>query len=194
MGSAETMRTQVARHLALDHNQLRRTSDRIEAWLRLVLVAGFVPLAVLACVGVAGWVRADGAHELQASASLRQLTATLLTAVPPADSAPPGTAAMSAPARWTAGGRTHIATVPAVPGTAAGAPVRIWIDASGNVHPPPLSDAQVDAQVVLASMAAPAGVALGLWLLWCALKGLLDRHRMARWAKAWSLVAPLWTR
>ena len=49
-------------------------------------------------------------------------------------------------------------------------------------------------RVVLAAVATPPAVALVLWLTWRGLRWRLDRHRLARWARAWSLVEPLWTR
>jgi hypothetical protein len=194
MRSAQTRRARLVSGLALDRNPLRRASDLIEAWLRLALLAGFVPLAGLAVLGAARWVHADGARELRAQPPLRQVTAVLIDAAPPAGPMIPGSARPEARARWTAAGSVHTGVVPAAPGTPAKTPVRIWVNGAGTVSQAPLTAADVRARVVLAAVAAPVVVALGLWLTWLALRWLLDRHRLAGWAREWSLVAPPWTR
>jgi hypothetical protein len=89
---------------------------------------------------------------------------------------------------------THTGDVPADPGTPAGTPVRIWINDAGLAQPPPMTAAEMTTRTVLAAVVTPPAVALGLWLTWCGLRWRLDRHRLAEWARAWSLVEPLWTR
>lgn len=76
----------------------------------------------------------------------------------------------------------------------AGTVVPVWIDAAGQSQPPPVTATQVAVRVVLAAIATPAAVALVLWLAWRGLRWRLDRNRLARWARAWSRVEPLWTR
>jgi len=193
MRAADARRARLMRRLAFDRNELRRTSDRIEAWGALALIIAFVPLAVLAAAWAVSWVHAGAATE-QRDDRLRQVTAVLVQAAPTAYPAVPDSATIAATARWTFDGSAHVGLVPATPGTPAGTAVRIWVDAAGNAQPPPPTTAQVTARVVLAVLAAPLGVALGLWLVWYVLRWLLDRRRLASWAEAWSSYGPSWTR
>jgi hypothetical protein len=193
MRRAKMRLARLMRRFALDRNDLRRTSDRIEAWGALVLILAFVPLAVLSASCAVGWVRA-GAATAQRDGPLREVTAVLDQTVPPAAGAVPGSAELWAAARWTVSGSVHVGAVQAPPGTPAGTAVRIWVDAAGNFQPPPATAAQVSARVALVVMTTPLGVALGLWLAWCALRWVLDRRRLASWAGEWSSFGPSRTR
>jgi hypothetical protein len=184
---------QLTRRFALDRNELRRTSDRIEAWSALALIIAFVPLAVLSAACAVSLVR-ESAVTAQRAGTLRQVTAVLLHAVPAGDPAVPGSAAFYAPARWTVAGSTHVGDVQAIPGSPAGTAIRIWVDAAGTVEQPPPTPGQITDEVVLALIAAPVGVALALWLAWYAMKCLLNRRRLASWAQEWSSLGPSWKR
>jgi hypothetical protein len=194
MRKSAEWRVGLARRLGLDHNELRRTSDRIEAWLSLVLIVAFVPLALLATGAVAHSVDSAGARELRPGVAPRQVTAVLLPGAPATGSSPSGSAWSWEPARWTADGVTHTGNVPADPGTPAGTAIQIWVNPAGQAQPPPLTAAQVTARGRLAAVATPPAVALWLWLAWRGLRWRLDRHRLASWARAWSQVESQWTR
>jgi hypothetical protein len=183
-------RAGLARRLGLDGNKLRRTSDRIEAWFLLALMAAFVPLAILATSAAAHWVHNYGAREVHADLLFRQVTAVLLPGG--AGASPTGSAWSWEPARWTADGVARTGYVPADPGAPAGAAIPIWIDAAGHAQPPPVTATQVTDRVVLAAVATPLAVALGLWLTWRGVRWRLDRHRLAQWARACSRVDALW--
>jgi hypothetical protein len=183
---------QLMRKLALDRNELRRTSDRIEAWCALALIIAFVPLAVLAAASAVSCVHAAALTTQRAQ--LRQVTAVLVRPAPSGNRDVAGSAVVLAEARWTVGGNTYVGDVPVTAGTRAGTAVRVWVDAAGKVQQPPPTAAQVAARVVLAMVAAPLGVALGLWLIWYAVKWLLDRRRLASWTHEWSSYGPSWTR
>ena len=188
------MRAWLVHRLALDRNQLRRRSDRIEAWFLLGLMITFVPLAAVAAISAAHWVQADGTRELGAKLRLTQATAVLAQDAPAVNTIAPVSILLLVPARWTAGGTRHTGAVPAAPGTKAGTSVRIWINAAGKPQQPPLTSSQLSARVVLATVAAPLAVALGMLLAWCGLRWLLDRRRLAAWGQSWSMVGPSWTR
>jgi hypothetical protein len=187
-------RAGLARRLGLDHNELRRMSDRIEAWVLLVLILAFVPLAVLATSAVARSVDNAGMRELRPGAPLRQVAAVLLPGNPGEGSSPTGSAWSFEPARWTVGGVSHTGDVPVAPGTPAGTSIPLWVNKAGQPQPPPLTPAQVTARASLAAVATPPAVALLLWLAWRGLRWRLDRHRLARWGRAWSQVDSQWTR
>jgi hypothetical protein len=194
MRKLDTSRALLTHMFALDRNQLRRWSDRVEAWFLLGLMITFVPLAVVATISAAHWVHADGTRELGAGLRLRQVTAVLKQDVPAVNTIAPVSILLLVPARWTAGGVPHTGAVPAVPGTRAGTSVRIWIDAAGKVQQPPLTSSQLSIRVVLAAAGAPLAVALGMLLAWSGLRWLLDRRRLAAWGQSWSMVGPSWTR
>jgi hypothetical protein len=194
MRNLAAQRAWLARRLGLDGNELRRTSDRIEAWLLLALIVAFIPLAVLTTGAVVRSVDHYGARELRSGIPLRQVTAVLLPGVPAAGASPTGSAWSWEPARWTADGLTHTGNVPVAPGTPAGMAIPIWVNPAGQAELPPLTAAQVKARAALAAVATPPVVALWLWLVWRGLRWRLDRHRLASWARAWSQVESQWTR
>jgi hypothetical protein len=189
-----TRRARLVRKFALDRNELRRRSDRVEAWFLLALMITFVPLAVVAAISAARWVRIDGADHLAGGLRLGQATAVLERAAPAEATIPFGSMLVSVPARWTIGGVRHTGDIPASPGTPARASIRISVDAAGKVAQPPLTSSELSAREVLAAGAAPLAVAFGMLLAWCGLRWLLDRRRLAAWDESWSIVGPSWMR
>jgi len=189
-----TRRARLVRIFAFDRNELRRWSDRIEAWFLLGLVITFVPLAAVAAISAARWVHADGARELDGETRLTQVTAVLARDAPAVEMPTPESVLVWVEARWTAGGVRHAGDIPAVPGTRAGTSVRIWIDAAGKFEQLPLTSSELSARVVLAAVAGPVAVAVGMVLAWGVLRWLLDRHRLAAWGEFLSMVGPTWTR
>jgi hypothetical protein len=189
-----TRRARLVHKFALDRNELRRRSDRIEAWFLLALVITFVPLASVAAISAVRWMHADGVRQHGAEPRVTQVAAVLVRDAPAGYKTPPGSILLWVPARWTTGGMRRTGAIPAAFGTQAGTSVRIWIDAAGKVQQPPLTSSQRSARVVLAGVAAPLAVALGMLLAWCGLRWLLDRRRLAAWGESWSMVGPSWTR
>ncbi len=192
MRPAHARHAKLMRQLSLDRNELRRTSDRIEAWCALALMIAFVPLAVLSAACAVHWVHdaVKGQHDN----ALRQVTAVLVHAVPAGNPIVSETGVVFATARWTVAGSAHVGNVPAIPGSPAGTAVRIWVDATGSIKPAPPTPQQVTAEVVAALVAAPVGVAIVLWLAWFALRCVLNRRRLVSWSKEWSSFGPSWTR
>lgn len=192
MGTSQYRRPGLARRLALDHNELRRTSDRIEAWARLLLLMLFVPLAVVTTVVATGVVRDNGAGELRAAHAIRQVRAVLVAKAPRvAATAGLGTTWR---ARWSAGGVSHTGLVLAADGYSAGARVPVWTDRSGQLHSPPVTPGQVTSREVLASTVSPLGVGVVMWLGFLGLRRRLNIRRLAGWDRDWSVVEPQWNR
>jgi hypothetical protein len=183
MRSAHARHATLVRQFALDRNELRRTSDRIESWCALALIIAFVPLAVLSAACAVHWVHE--AVNKQRDNPVTQVTAVLVHAVP-AGNPVAGSVLFYARARWTVAGSVHVGDVPAIPGSPAGTAVRIWVDAAGKIQQAPITSAQVTAQVVAVLVAAPLGAALILWLVWFAVRCVLDRHRLVGWDREWS--------
>ena len=192
MRPAGARHAKLMRQLALDRNELRRTSDRIEAWCALALIVAFVPLAVLSAACAVHWVH-DAARQQRDNAS-KQVTAVLVDAAPMGNPITSGSGVVFAPARWTVAESAHRGDVPAIPGSPAGTAVRIWVDAAGSIEQAPPTPEQVTAQVVLALVAAPVGVAISLWLAWSALRCVLNWRRLVSWTKELSSFGPSWTR
>jgi hypothetical protein len=179
-------RTRLCRWLGLDRNPLRRTSDRIEAWVTLLVMAAFLPLAVLATCTAVRWVhQADKRDQAD-----RQVSATALAParVPFSNYGMPET--MWVPATWVVGHRRYTAQAQVPYGTAKGAEVRIWLDPRGRPIGVPTTASQALIQVVAAGVMTPLIVAEILTLFWAALRWLMDRRHLAAWGAEWQSFDP----
>jgi len=188
------MATWLARRVGLDHNPLRRPSDKIAAGLAAALMAVFLAGApVLAAVAV-GWAGRATAAEQQAGRSWRQVPAVLeQAAVVPAVMELLGQSRVRA--RWIApDGRSRAGQIAVRGALPAGRTVPLWVDAAGSpTGPPPARRAALARQAAAAVMAV---VTLGIALLCLAGAGrwVLDRRRLAQWEAGWAAVGPRWTR
>jgi hypothetical protein len=186
------------RRAHLDANPLRRDSDRAEAWIRVSLVAVFLIVGPLAAFAAGRWADASGVSAARAQAAAEHKVHAVLLRSAPLTSAFPvagNSALASVPARWTApDGSTRTGDVTAAAGTAAGARVTVWTDASGKLVNPPLGRAQILSRVVSLVTIVPA--VLGVLLLCAAwvTRRRLDARRMAAWETHWLAVEPQWTR
>lgn len=176
----------VLRWIGSDPNPLRRTSERVQARMVLLVIVGYVPIAMV-MAGFAGhWAREAGVRAQHAPRP-RQVAAVVVTA---AQATKPA-AAVWVPARWTVGNRTHTGEVPVPYGTPAGAVMRIWVDRSGQVARPPLTIAQVNDQVLTAQVVTAVLTAESLALSLYGLCWYLNRRRLAQWdADWWSINQP----
>jgi hypothetical protein len=180
-----TNRGRLVRSLGLDRNSLRRTSDKLEAYLRLAMIIAFVPLAVLISCYAAHVIRETGLRE-QHTEKPRQVIATVLARAPMHYSALLGSPWEWVPARWFAGATAHYGAVLAAAGTPRGATVRIWIDRSGHVSRAPMTADQLKWRVITSIVFAPATLALVILLMLSVVHGLLNRRRLAEWDSAWA--------
>jgi hypothetical protein len=189
-------RAGLARHLALDHNPLRRRADRLETCIMAGLLAAFLAGAPLIVIAAGSWAHSGDLRQQRAQRSWHQVPAVLLQAAPrqaafrhwssPAD---------WVRARWTPpGGHAHIGEVPAPPGSRAGSTVHVWADNSGPVAGLPLTQDVITARVIAAGLLALAGQAIVMLGLARAARWLLDRRRLAAWEAAWTSTGPQWTR
>jgi len=183
--------SRLARTLGLDGNPLRRRTDKIAAFLGVLLVAAFLIGAPVVARAAIGWVSRVAAAEQQAMRSWHQVPAVVQKAAP----APAAWEVSWVPARWTApGGRPRTGRIPVSDAVAAGQTIRLWVDAAGTPTGPPPGQAPVELDDV--ATAAVAVVALGIVLLCLMGAGrfLLDRRRLAGWEAAWADVGPQWTK
>jgi hypothetical protein len=180
--------------LFLRPNELRRSSDRLEAALLAGLATAFAAAVVLAALLAAHVYRSE-------------------KAAPPTDLRP-ATAVLASPATITAGVFPHEATAratwrlsagtersglltsdlaPGLYGKPAGASVPVWLDRAGAPEPPPQGQGAPAVNAALIGLVVTAGAAA---LLACGyrlcLNGL-DRHRLAGWSSAWAVTGPRWT-
>ncbi len=177
-----------------DRNPLRRTVDRAEAVLAGLLVVVFLAGAPLAAVATRHAAYDIGSRTAQSEqASWRQVPAVLLAAAPAAGF---HQFQVTVPARWVApDGTRHAGAVLAPPGTSAGHTVTVWVDKAGRLTGnPPLELAQVQAQVVLATMLTPVAVGFAVLGMGLVAHAVLGRRRMASWETDWQVTEPQWTR
>lgn len=190
---ARRLRASLARRLGLDHNPLRRGTDRAEAWFRIIVVALFLISAPVVTLTAARW--AGSVADSATRPSIRQVSATLLR--PTVTETPSlGRRGLSwAPARWAGpDGSTHTGDVQAPADSRAGSTVKIWIDSKGKVTRAPLTHAQVLSREITAIALTPMALALVYMLVLGIIHHVSERRRMQAWATAWSAVEPRWTR
>jgi hypothetical protein len=186
----------LARIFGLDRNPLRRTSDRVEAWLRVGLVALFVTIGPTAAIAAGHWtyhaqVAAITAQEADTHADKAVLLQPTTTSVDLA------TARLGrqvwARARWeTAGAPAQTGEVPVPAGLPAGSAVTVWLDTSGQVTGPPDRGGFVDA-IIFTSVMTLAFAGIGLAGVLRVVQLFLNRRRLAAWEAAWSAIEPRWT-
>jgi len=185
--------------MGFDRNQMRRSTDRIQAILRAGLLAVFVIGGPVATVLVSHGVDVAGlrAGRAQAAAWHRVpavvLHVTLIAAVWRHPLGTGGPVRLSV--GWTAPvGSLRTGEIGSGMDSGAGGIVKVWVSASGQLGHAPLTRADVVDHVVGAAVAAPLALALLLYVIWRAAALVFDRHRLARWEADWLVVEPQWTR
>jgi hypothetical protein len=189
------MWTKVTRRLGLDHNPLRRRTDVMEAWLVPAVIVTFLLLGPL-LAGLAGLrVHAGDTAAQRAQRAWRPAPAVLLQAVPGPMMSDNGDNSWLdwTKARWTYDGRAHVGEIPARSGTRAGTTVRVWLDRSGNVQPPPLTAAAARQRITVAVSFTLASLALLLIGVALLARTLLDRRRLRDWEADWLSTGPQWS-
>ncbi|MGQ4435434.1 MULTISPECIES: Rv1733c family protein [unclassified Streptomyces] len=174
------------------HNELRRRSDVVEAWI--VLAVWAVATAVGAVAGVAG-AQAVETGQARSGAEHRPATAVLLGTVPRGARAPATYNRVRATVRWTdEQGTVRTATADVKAGTAVGSAVPVWTDGHGHLVDQPASPAVQTARVVM--IGTGAGLAGGLFVL--AGGGLIrlrvERRATERWGEEWERTGERWGR
>ena len=183
------------RRLTLGSGPLGRTSDRLEAFARILL--GFVLLLAMAvALAVATATYTERRSEATAQAADRQrVIAELLE---DASSPTPATEDVAhvgqASAVWTAPSgaeRQEVITVP--PGARVGSTLFIWVDRFGDRTAPPLDDGDVAAPAVGHALLTYLGISVVAVGAYRVFRLLLERGRARRWDTDWEAVEPVWT-
>ncbi len=178
--------------LLIGRNTLRRTSDRIESAVVVLLVAAFVAaVAGSALLGLRIY------HSDRVAASRLDPTVAVLTQNGPYNAGLTGDG--QAAARWRApdgqqrSGLLNTVAAPGIWGARAGARVPVWLNDSGQLVNPPLGKTQVLFTAVIMAVSVGCGAGIVLLLCYWLLRVLIDRRRLAGWELAWALTGPRWT-
>jgi hypothetical protein len=174
-------------------NELRRSSDRVEGVVVVVLMGAFVAAVVVAALVAAHVYRSEQAT----AASLRQTVAVL--SWPGAVTETPALHEATAMATWrTSDGaaRSGLLTtdvVPGIYGQPAGATVQLWLGRSGDPAPPPQGATGMAVGATMAGLAIVLVAATVLTFCYRLCQRGLDRRRIANWSSDWAVTGPQWT-
>jgi hypothetical protein len=183
----------LARRLGLDHNPLRRRSDKIASLVTTGLFAVF--LAGAPFVSLAAWHWSDriSVTEQHQQLAWHQVQAVVVRNLSIPDDYYYGGGTWSW-ARWTApAGHRQQEVIPVSDGAYIGSHVRIWVNTAGQWSGPPLSRTVALTRGVASAIAGPAGLAAVLVCLGCVVRFGLERRELAAWETAWTWIGPKWT-
>lgn len=177
---------------------LWRTSDVVEAWLRVLTVLVLtvaVPVAgVVTGFVLYGTMRTVAAHE----AGQRHQTAAVVEPQPRSAAVnPPSPSGGRVPARlaWTgADGSRHTQEIPPVGRGRLGSTAPVWTDAGGWLVSAPITDDQVRGRAVAGGAAGAAVTAGGYLATVYLVLRRMDRKRLDDWQREWAEIGPRWSR
>ena len=178
--------------MLMGRNELRRSCDRVEGAVVLLLLAAF-----LAVVGGAFVLGAHIYARQRAEAARLHPGLAVLT-----HSGPYNTglnAAGEASARWHApdgqprSGMLTTVNTPGIWDAAAGQRVQVWLTTAGAPVPAPPGTPEVTFTAIVIGFSATCGAGTVLLGGYGLTRLLLDRRRMAAWESAWELTGPRWT-
>src|SRR5262252_5454251 len=169
-----------------DRNPLRRRCDRAEAALVTLLVAVFMASAPLLALLAGRQAHDGGPRPGQAQpARWHQVPAVLRTSTIQRFAPSPAPAW----ARWAApGGVPHTGRVLAPAGLAAGAVIKVWVDAAGRLAGPPAMPGRHDGRALADGMVAVLILGELVWGAGLAAHGVADRRRLAAWDAEWRAI------
>jgi hypothetical protein len=174
-------------------NELRRSSDRVEGVVVVVLMGAFVAAVVVAALLAAHVYQSEQAT----AASLRETVAVL--SWPGAVTETPVLHEATAMATWRMSdgtARSGLLTtdvVPGIYGQPAGATVQLWLGRSGDPAPPPQGAGGMAIGATMAGLAIVVVAATLLTFCYRLCQRGLDRRRIANWSSAWAVTGPQWT-
>lgn len=170
-------------------NPLKRRADMMEAWLVLGVWLLTVLTGVLSGLAAAGSVEHGLARE---RAEWRPAVARVAEKAP--GKANSGDRVW-AEVRWKAtDGSSHTGQARVAPGSEAGAPVTVWTDPQGRLVTRPASVSQAHLRAGLIGTLVGVSAAAVPFVSGMALRGRLERRRMADWDAEWARLGPQWGR
>jgi hypothetical protein len=185
----------VARRLGLEHNALRRSSDRVESSIVVALLIAFLAGAPLLAAAVSRSSYESDMRTTQTPSVQHRATARLTADAPDAIQVADQTASTTvlAPARWTYAGTTHTGKIRVQPGTKAGTAATITVDDHGRPMTAPHSRTEMITRAGILATSSVVGLALGLWLVRWHVRRVLIRRHLGDWEADWAAFGPKWT-
>jgi hypothetical protein len=176
---------------------MRRTTDRIQALLRAVMLALLVIGGPIATAYAGHAVYASTARTARTQAmAWHQVTALILRTRPVATlwQRPDTTGPATLSVRWTTPhGVSRTGEITGRSNTAPGSLTAVWIDKAGRLTARPLSRTDVVERVIEVVAVIAAALILLLSAISWAASAVLDRYRLARWEAEWLAVEPQWS-
>jgi hypothetical protein len=185
----------VARRLGLEHNSLRRASDRVESKIVVTLVLVFIVGAPLLGF-LAGRAAYESSVRTERAQAVQHRVTARLTAGSPAHVRfidRPSSSGARAEARWTYAGAVHTGTVPVPPGAKAGGTVTVSVDGTGRPVLEPRTRAETITRAIVLSSGTVLCFGLALWTSRLVARAVLIRRQFAAWDAAWDAFEPKWT-
>lgn len=176
----------VVRRMGLERNPMRRASDRVEAGVRVVVVAASLlalPIAVAVGMLLFGHLQALAAQQ---AATRHPVTAMVVGE--PGAMAVPGRSMVVTTARvaWTLPGHDQQTQTTVVPASAErGDATTVWVTRDGDLAAPPMARSDATALSVLAATSLLLSAVGLLALLLAGARRWLDRGRYRAWQADW---------
>ncbi|WP_432153628.1 Rv1733c family protein [Streptomyces tricolor] len=177
-------------------NPLKRRADVVEGWVVLGACLLTVLAGVLAGLAAAGAVEHGLARE---RATWRPVVARLVAQAPGSSREHGDRAAAGdrvwAEVRWRAAdGSAHTGQVRVEPGSKPGTPVTVWTDPQGHLVSRPSTASEAAFRSTLIGLLVGVSAAAVPCVAGLAVRGRLERRRMAAWDTEWSRLGPQWGR
>lgn len=159
-------------------------------------------VVAVAAVPAAAWFGSD-VHQQQAQAAAaeamqRYQVPAVLTDNPQTtvvgDSPDTQHSVTEASARWVdRNGQAHSGGVEVLPDRVQGSTVPVWTGPSGELTPPPRTEAVIMVSAVFEAIAVLAAAETCCLLLAAGARGLASAHAHRAWAREWKIVERRWT-
>jgi hypothetical protein len=176
---------------------MRRTTDRIQALLRAVLLALLVIGGPVATTYAGHAAYASAARTARAQAMAWHRVPALILRVGQVATLwqrPDTTGPATLSVRWTTPqGASCTGEIAGRADAAPGSLTAVWIDKAGQLTARPLSRTDVWERVLEAVAVTTAALILLLSAISWAASAVLNRYRLAHWEAEWLAVEPQWT-
>lgn len=182
------------RRLGLDHNTLRRQTDRVESGATLAAI-GVVFVSLPLTLGVGLTTYGQNMTAVADQHASRDHVSALVTGPPPvAVTNQGGATVFLAQAEWTTpDGLVHAGQIQVPVNTRPQSVVDIWTNKQGVQVDAPLTWESALGRAVLATCGSIAALGVLLWCLILIARWRLNRRRLLDWDIEWRYVGPQWT-
>jgi hypothetical protein len=186
----------VRRSLGLDRNPLRRSIDRLEAWVRCTLVVLFLTCGPLVAALVAHSVESAAQLAGRTQAALHRVTARVLKEMPPAKGCANWPCEqIDVLASWTTpAGLVRTGLIPVTGAVNVGSSLAVWLNDRGQPVGPPTSRSWAVSEATAAGVGTLGAVALICLFSATGTARALQRRKLAHWEADWLVIGPRWTK